>query len=152
MKNLIETLTELFNKTGLNQTQVAEKLGISPQLMGQYLKGRQNPKTDFWVKWHDVFGDDPLQMFSSRKTNVDKSTPDPESLYRDLVEANTEYRLIPKTVLEGEYRLMLNKEIEDAHQVRNALIESNRETIGLLKKRVDELERLLGLKSQKADK
>jgi hypothetical protein len=35
-----------------------------------------------------------------------------ESVYRDLVEGNSDYRLIPKVVLDGEYRIMPKKELE----------------------------------------
>lgn len=41
----------------------------------------------------------------------------PEEIYRDLVEANSEYRLVPKTILEGKYVIVLESQVgktEDA--------------------------------------
>jgi phage repressor protein C with HTH and peptisase S24 domain len=47
---------------GGNQSEIARKLGISSQLLGQYIAGRHKPKADFYIKWKTVFGEDLLDL------------------------------------------------------------------------------------------
>lgn len=37
---------------------MADRLGISSQLLGQYESGKRIPKTTFFLKWKDVFKED----------------------------------------------------------------------------------------------
>jgi transcriptional regulator with XRE-family HTH domain len=64
-------LTSLREKRKLNKAQVARQLGISSQLLGQYESGRQQPKTEFILKWKNVFGED---LFKYLETNVSRET------------------------------------------------------------------------------
>lgn len=60
-------------KKGKSKSAVAKKLGISSQLLGQYMAGRQQPKPGFYLKWKEVFGDDLLKKI---ETNVSHETED----------------------------------------------------------------------------
>lgn len=67
MDQVSSLLEALVPQKGSNKSEVAAKLGISSQLLGQYMKGRQNPKIHFFNKWKEVFGEDLLRM---TETNV----------------------------------------------------------------------------------
>jgi transcriptional regulator with XRE-family HTH domain len=56
---------------GNNKSDIARKLGVSPTVIGQYIKGRQKPKADFFDKWQAVYNEDIKQMFT---TNVPRET------------------------------------------------------------------------------
>lgn len=67
----------------------------------------------------------------------------PESIYRDLVEANSEYRLVPKTILQEEYRIMLKSEIDYKEQLMREALESKNNFITYLKQQITELQESL---------
>jgi transcriptional regulator with XRE-family HTH domain len=66
-----EPFKALILAKGNNKSEIARKLGVSPTLIGQYINGRQKPKTEFFVKWEEVYGEDIKQMFL---TNVPRET------------------------------------------------------------------------------
>lgn len=129
MPELSEILTGLRKKHG-NKAQVAKKLRISSQLLGQYEAGRQKPKLDFYKKWKEVFNEDILKLID--ETNVSHETengtsatkPDNnemsnlsrDEVYRDLVESNSEYRLVPKIILD-KYEILSNREIKSKEDI-----------------------------------
>ena len=55
-KTISEILLETRTGKGFNKSEMARKLGISSQLYGQYEKGEIEPKTDFRVKFEELFG------------------------------------------------------------------------------------------------
>jgi transcriptional regulator with XRE-family HTH domain len=63
--------------------------------------------------------------------------------YKDLVEKNSDYSLIPKAFINGDYRIMLKSELEEMNKTREKLIESKDKSISLLEKRIEELERFI---------
>lgn len=71
MSQVSEILKELIPLRGKNSAEVARKLGISSQLLGQYLNERHKPKQDFYNKWKEVYGDDLLSLV---ETNVSRET------------------------------------------------------------------------------
>lgn len=60
----------------------------------------------------------------------------PEDIYRDLVEANSEYRLVPKVILEGKYVMVLENQIGKTEE---ALWETIRAKNDLIKDLKDEI-------------
>jgi transcriptional regulator with XRE-family HTH domain len=111
MPLLKEILPRIRMKHG-TQVDVAEKLGIKSQLLGQYEKGKRNPKLAFYQKWKAVFGED-LQALTEANVSFEtkkgtyvetpsnkKEMENPEEVYRTIVEGNTEYVLIPRKVLD----------------------------------------------------
>lgn len=62
-----------------------------------------------------------------------------EEMYRDLVERNTEYRIVPKTILDGEYRIMLESELTDRKKLYDEAIASKNKLILQLEKEIDDL-------------
>lgn len=131
MRDLKDVIKELREKHG-NKSQVAKKLGISSQRLGQYEKGRMTPKIGFFEKWKDVFKEDimAIQKGETDKTNVSRGTEnhthvhmssdnpekplgvDAGEVYRKIVEGDTEYVLIPRSLFDGKYRMIPVEEIE----------------------------------------
>lgn len=61
VKNLY--LIELREQRGLNQAQLADRLGISPSSMSAYELGTRIPRDEIKVKIADFFGADVLELF-----------------------------------------------------------------------------------------
>lgn len=61
--------------------------------------------------------------------------------YQELVETNSDYRLIPKSIIEGDYRIILKSELDEMNRTRDMIIEAKNQTIALMDKRITELER-----------
>lgn len=73
MERLNQVLFDLVRKKGTNK-KVAEPLGITPQALGKYLKGRKLPLT-LVKKWKEVYGDDLLKLAEGQKEpNVSRET------------------------------------------------------------------------------
>jgi transcriptional regulator with XRE-family HTH domain len=125
MPELKEFLTEVREKHG-NKAQVAKKLGISPQLLGQYEKGRQNPKVDFFDKWKEVYNQDLRLMMietnvshgTEKHTPAMKSTSNKEmsrsakeTFFEDLIERNDTYFIAPRAIF-TDYKIVPDKIID----------------------------------------
>jgi transcriptional regulator with XRE-family HTH domain len=52
-------------------------MGISSQLLGQYESGKRIPKTQFFLKWKSVFGDDLLKEIEANASAVGKTLQGP---------------------------------------------------------------------------
>lgn len=132
-------------------SEIARQLGhgITSQRLGQYANGISKPKVDFYDRWKEVFGEDLKELVESGfEKNVSHETQNeknpaqsevPESIYRDLVEGNSEYKLVPKTILQEEYRIMLLSEIEYRNTLTNKALESRDRMINVLENRISEL-------------
>jgi len=131
MPELKDILTGIREKHG-NKSEVAKMLGIKSQLLGQYEKGSRNPKLGFYKKWKEVFNEDLESMLDepnvSHETKNGTSIHKPsdnkqlsmgvkETFYRDLIENNEEYSLLPRAVLK-DYKIVPDKII-------NVIIQSN---------------------------
>ena len=60
----------------------------------------------------------------------------PEEIYRDLVEANSEYRLVPKVILEGKYVIVLENQIGKTEEALWETIRAKNELIADLKEEI----------------
>lgn len=148
MASIGEVLKGLYKKYGGNKSEIARQLGgiVTSQQLGQYEAGKSEPKVLFYERWKEVFGDDLQQLMKGVERNVSRGTTenepnrrDFESWARDLIEKNTEYRLIPKTILDEEYRIILKSEIELKEQMLKNLLDSKNELISALKQEIAEL-------------
>lgn len=73
MERLNEVLLELVRKKGTNK-KVAAPLGITPQALGKYLKGRKLP-VSLLTKWKEVYGEDLMKLANGEKEpNVSRET------------------------------------------------------------------------------
>lgn len=122
----------------MNVPQLAEKIGAKKQSVYDWENDKYAPSKDYLdllakvldVEVKDFYGDGKVQ---------DVAQQPPESVYRDLIEKNTEYRLIPKTILDEEYRIILKSEIELKEQMLKNLLDSKNELISALKQEIAEL-------------
>ena len=122
-------------KAGLTQAELAEKAGITRQTVINWEKGVTEPDVHEVKTLSKILGFNP--------DNVEMKIKNPESIYRDLVEANTDYRLVPKTILDEEYRILLKSEIDRmdrmvmrALDAKDDLIKEKDETIKELKEKL----------------
>lgn len=80
--------------------------------------------------------------------------PDSESkipeIYRNLLEAKTEYTLIPRRVLQEEYRIVLKSEIDSKEKLLYEVIDAKNNLIEQLKKEIMEREMQLRMQTKKA--
>lgn len=126
MADLKDILPGLREKHG-NQSQVARRLGIRSQLLGQYEKGKRNPKADFYKKWKNEFGEDLEALIDEANasrgtlnhTSVDKPGDNskknnglPLEEIKRIIEGETDYYVIPKSILEGNYRIVAIEQIQ----------------------------------------
>jgi transcriptional regulator with XRE-family HTH domain len=72
LRQLSDILGELVPKKGKSKSDVARKLNISSQLLGQYMAGGRKPGGEFYLKWRQVFGEDLLQLIEPK---VSHETP-----------------------------------------------------------------------------
>lgn len=143
------------NKLGIGSVNALEKrCGTSSGAIAKPLRANDEPGVEIIKKikeklgvnerWWDT-GEGPIyltevkspaQQFEDKAVSV---TQVPESIYKDLVEANSEYRLVPRTILQEEYRIMLLSEIEDQKVLRDKALESKDKMISMLQDRIAEL-------------
>jgi hypothetical protein len=100
-----------------------------------------------------------VEFIDGNTTSVDKKEEikeNREEVYRNLVEDNTEYKLVPSELLNGEYRIILNRELEmrdrllteQISQQKEALSAKN-ELIQMLKDEIKDLQSMSRKQSQK---
>jgi len=77
-------------------------------------------------------------IFAKDESN---SSLDKDAIYRDLVESNSDYRLVPKTILDEEYRIVLKSQIEREEKVLEILLEAKDKLISRLENEIAELRR-----------
>jgi transcriptional regulator with XRE-family HTH domain len=141
--DLTDVLKELIKDKG-KQTEIAKKLGISAQRLGQYLAGRQKPKLDFYIKWKEVFGEDIQQMLTGEQTNVSRGTLEEVKgkVYTELIEGkNINYILQHKNIL-TEYKMVPNEIIKMLGQVsqeNTSIKQEYQKLVDELRTEIDEL-------------
>lgn len=71
MNQVANKIKEKIKDKGGNKSEIGRLLGVSSQLLGQYERGRQKPKPDFYLKWKEVYGEDLLtETIVSNENNV----------------------------------------------------------------------------------
>lgn len=94
-----EVISSLIEKYGGNKTAIASRLKkpgdksmakMSSQRLGQYADGKMEPKSAFFKRWKEVYGDDIERMVEtnvSRETTPTTSPPDPWVTVHKLTDA-----------------------------------------------------------------
>lgn len=145
----------------LNIKDIEKSLGVDGTFYKAYNENREPREKlvleflrKFHVKeswWKSPVGDQYGDVFEKNGTYVETRSDNREKtadeIYRDLVESNTEYRLVPKSVLNEEYRIMLKSAIDTMDDMRaeiiasqKVVIEAKNETIQQLKREIASLE------------
>lgn len=77
MENFHKTLKNYFAGQGMTQVDIAERMGISPTIVSNYLNGQRNFGKLVATRWSDAFGIDALWLMSQGE----KGTP-PDGVIR----------------------------------------------------------------------
>lgn len=64
MENFNEKLKKWFAGQGIKQTDIAEKLNVSPTIINNYLNGQRRFGKNVALKWSNAFGLNPLWLMS----------------------------------------------------------------------------------------
>jgi transcriptional regulator with XRE-family HTH domain len=149
---VLSKLIEELRKPLGNKAQVARKLAISPQLLGQYESGMQRPKLEFFNKWKEVFEHDLIELEKERnvshETNLKQNgTPAMKSTdqkqkdlvarataFQEIMDTYTEYALVHKSLLEN-HRFTSKEQMARDERLVDKLLEK-------LEKQRNEIEKL----------
>lgn len=121
------TVTRLYNGETVNglktEKKILEKLRINK-------------------RWWET-GEEPIYMFDEKKITMSNPDPKiPEQVYRDFpdfIEKTSVYFLIPKTILEEEYRIMLKSDIDKKDQMLREIVEAKNDLIKELREEIADL-------------
>lgn len=109
MDQVYTIIAELVKKKGKSKSEVAEKLGISSQLLGQYTNGRQKPKADFYIKWKNTFGEDILMIVEAKSSGGDGQKIaidyDYQSMAKDLLQLKALVKMLKNRNAELEAKI-----------------------------------------------
>lgn len=145
-----EKIDKVLIIKGIKLYKLAEISGLGNTLEKAYEENRpmRDSTTDKFLQnlgirkewWEDEKG----EVFEENSTAAIKSTGSKEKrsaedTYRDWLESKTDYLLVPKTVLSGEYRMMLNSEIESKEKMLWQVIEAKNYAIAQLEREIAEL-------------
>lgn len=87
VERLNQILSQLVKEKGTNKD-VAKPLGITPQALGKYMKGRKLPLA-LVTKWKDVYGEDLMQLAGlSEKQKVPRETKGNQSFWDEIREGD----------------------------------------------------------------
>lgn len=104
--NQSDTIKGYREKKGFTQAELAEKMGRTRQTIISWEKGKSHPDAAEVKTLSKLFGVDEEQI------DCDDSGNNTETVYKDIVEGNTEYILIPRAVLQEKYRLVSLEQIQ----------------------------------------
>lgn len=125
---LPNTLTVAINRDKLS-SDVVQKIHDKLHVSKEFLREGKGP----------IMDDDPTAV-----------TEVPENIYRDLVESNSDYRLVPKTILDEEYRIVLKSQLEQEKRILDILLEAKDKLISQLESEINQLRGNVVLKTKKA--
>jgi transcriptional regulator with XRE-family HTH domain len=149
-----KVISDLIYQKRLTQAQVAKALDESEQVISNYSKGKRYIGADFAAKWEKQYGEKLIDLINEALTNstnvargTGKHTPASNStdnteaaikgeVYTNLVESNSDYRLVPKTILDGEYRIVPKSELDTWKEV----LKSKNDLISRLEKEIEQWE------------
>jgi hypothetical protein len=148
-QRLGDILSSLIKKKDISVAEAARRLGYTgnrEQAFRFYVQGRNLPKgPQFFESWKKEFGEDIQQMLYNIPTNVSRGTSMvvehqeviKETFYKDLIENNDEYSILPKALLR-DYKMVPEKILERINQnndeLKAALVEKYERYIAILEK------------------
>jgi len=98
MDRINKVIADLVTQTGETDKAIAAKLGISPQLLGQYKSGKKKPGFEVIQKFNSVFNQDLVKLASNDETKVSRGSASVvtidkyDALVNDLRENNKHLR------------------------------------------------------------
>lgn len=143
----------LLAKTGLSPSAFEEKYGVGNGTLKSW-KDESVEKSTNTIKnflneaginkdWWKTGEGEPFLTLDEIEAAIPENPMHVNSVYKDLVEGNSEYSLIPKTVMAGEYRLILDRDITWRMEIITSLMDAKNQTIKDLRERLEKAERTL---------
>lgn len=129
MRSLAQIIKELRQKKGTQIAVAARLKVVTSQQLGSYESGKYRPKAEFYEAWKNEFGEDILAIWkgndernlsneTKNHTQVDKPSDNAknghaakETFYRDFIENNPDYSIIPKAVFR-DYKIVPDKIVD----------------------------------------
>jgi transcriptional regulator with XRE-family HTH domain len=142
---LSDNIQKIRKLKKISVADLAREMAINVQSIYDWEKGKYEPNKENLESMARIFKVPVKSFYEENLTEVDNSTNNnqndkkAEDVYRDWLESKTDYLLIPKTVLSGEYRMMLNSEIESKEKMLWQVIEAKNYAIAQLEKEIAEL-------------
>lgn len=124
---------ELVPKKGKSISEVARRLGISSQLLGQYMKGRHEPKLSFYEAWAREFGED---ITSLAERNVSHETSTEENVQG---EENLSGLLVQLMKMQNRLLETQNKILEETKDLVSSKIVVIEQSLNTISSRQDEI-------------
>lgn len=113
-----------LNKLGINSIFALEKYSkVGVGSVSKFLNNNESPSMGTIKKIQDALGINTGwwdtgkgEVFIEKHTLVQEGSDNKEitkeEVYRELIEANSNYSIIPRTVLDGEYRIVAKSELD----------------------------------------
>jgi transcriptional regulator with XRE-family HTH domain len=137
-----------------SQQKLADKLGITRQAVNLRLSSDKDiDSIDFIravaeltgsdIDWL-INGKDQTSKVTEPGIGYEMSMSDGEFFQKfgELVVKKSDYRFVPKSIIEGDYRIVLKSELDEMNRMRDLIILAKDQTIALQEKRIAELERI----------
>jgi transcriptional regulator with XRE-family HTH domain len=133
-------IEQLRKNRNWEQSDLADKLGVAQGTVSNWENGKgAGIKSDDLSKLSKLFAvSTDYILFGKQAPRIETDVPN--TIYKDLVEANTEYRLVPKTILDVEYRIVLQSEIEQKQKLYNDVIAAKDKYIHKLESDIEQLQ------------
>lgn len=140
-RTIADVLTELVPQKGKNKSEVARRLGISSQLLGQYMNGRHEPKLSFYEAWAREFGED---LKPAAERNVSHETTEQPKAGEVISFSKTELLQLFKTIAdETDTKIAAErKKTEEARKETEKILKENNAYLqDLVKSNLAEIEK-----------
>lgn len=140
---ILDRIRRLFDENKLIKADFADKTQIARGTLDNWLKGKTHPNQQDIEKMTKILDEMEPEMYK----NLDDNKIIKGEVFRKIVEGETEYVLIARSVLQEKYRLVAIEQYDkDKEQ-----IEKDKKTIAWLQETVDKLiAKLDGLDPQPA--
>lgn len=146
-----ENIKRIRELRELSVEELAEKMGIGKAGIYKWESNETKPGLDSLTDLSKALDVTIDELVNEKPTLVQESTVNTENeskeeVYRKLVEANTAYRLVPKTILDEEYRIILKSELEEKAQMWRETLAAKNNLIDQLHKEIADLRATLSSK------
>lgn len=133
----------------LSVQELADKMTIGKANIYNWESGTNKPDIDSLTALskaldtsiNDLLGEDitPVQK-GSDNTEIPLGEDKPIKL-DDIIEGNSHYSIVPNTLISGEYRMILDRDITWRMEIITSLMDAKNETIRDLRARLEKMER-----------
>jgi hypothetical protein len=124
---------------GLLSKAVSRNGGLSGENKSKFLRHFQVRNEWFMTGKGEIYDKKLTPVGESSKRNDQMSSDEVLKALGSIVEDSTDYKLVPSTLLNGEYRIVLAKEIDQRDQLLKEILKDKNLLIETLKEEIQEL-------------